>query len=51
MAEAKISTPESSEKPASATDRAATAAVSVTQIPTTFQASVVYSSRSPRRRS
>src|SRR6478672_12257200 len=49
--EAKISTPESSAKPAKATERAATAATRLTTMPTTFHPSVTYSSRSPRRSS
>ena len=46
--DATISTSESSPKPASPTERARTAAVITTTEPTTFQASVAYSSRSPR---
>jgi hypothetical protein len=38
-------------KPASASDPTATADASRTMLPTTFQASVAYSRRSPRRRS
>jgi hypothetical protein len=49
--EAKISISESRPNPASATDRAARAASATTTVPTTFQPSVTYSRRSPRRRS
>ena len=47
--EAPISISESSPKPARATERAASAATTSTAIPTTFHASVAYSSRKPHR--
>src|SRR5438034_7806719 len=50
-ADAAISIKLSSPKPASATERAATAAARTSTLPNTFQASVAYSSRSPRRSS
>lgn len=49
--DAPISISESRAKPASATDRAETAAMASTTIPATFHASVAYSSASPRRSS
>jgi hypothetical protein len=49
--EAAISISESNPKPANATDRADTAAMANTTIPTTFQPSVMYSNAKPRRSS
>src|SRR5512132_916098 len=49
--EARISISESSPNPASATERATTAAARTTPDPTTFQPSVAYSRPRPRRRS
>ncbi len=49
--DAPISISESRAKPASATDRAESAATASTTIPATFHASVAYSSANPRRSS